>query len=398
MGGTALVPAAASADVAGWIFEPPKFAGGSPHGQDGWRKNDSTLDHEIEATPGGLGSVFGAQTLRVSNAATAPLPSSHTFTDTLVDAAGETGADPAGQSGGVRQPSFVASFAFSSAVPGAEQAGLLVGVAPARRDGERQTTLEVADTPAGLRVRFIDVPVDPGSGNAATFVQHDVATALARDEVHTVRLELVFVEGPDNDVARVYVDGTLRYTGETWENYHRAQIGEVPTTDSIMWRTTGSAAPSSAGFGFFFDDVRMESFGGPNGPVGPPGPQGEPGAPGTTGTPGTPATAPAPNTPVAITAGTLRASRTGVVGIPLSCPADSGLCEGVVTLMSGRTELGTKRFVLRGGRSGVARVKLSRRSLARLRAGKLKKTRATVFSRDLEGDATESARAVRLRG
>ena len=30
-----------------------------------------------------------------------------------------------------------------------------------------------------------------------------------------------FVDGPSNDVVRVYIDGVLVHTGTSWENYYR---------------------------------------------------------------------------------------------------------------------------------------------------------------------------------
>jgi hypothetical protein len=53
--------------------------------------------------------------------------------------------------------------------------------------------------------------------------------------------------------------------------------------------------------------------------------------------------------------------------------------------------------MLRGGRSTRVAVKLSRRALSRLKARRLKSARVSVFSRDLEGDATEAVRILAIR-
>jgi hypothetical protein len=424
-----LAPAGAQADVAGWNFEPPRWNTGSPDDQEGWRKANAAFDHNVVANAGALQPVWGAQSFRISNAVTSSSFGDQTFTDSLVDSAGESTSDDGGLAGGVRQSTFVASFDFASTVPGGEQPGLLVGGAPDRGDGGRQTSFQLVDESGGLEVRFFDVPVDPGFGNAADFVQHDVASNLARNVRHTLRIELDLNEGADNDVSRVFVDGALVFTGETWENYYRndpEQAGggnKVPTSDSLIFRTGGAAAPATNGEGFRLDNVRVESFGGPNGPQGPAGPQGtqgNTGAQGATGAAGAagaqgnagpqgqqglpgqnaPAVEAETNDPVAIAAiagGTLRASRTGIVRVPVSCPSGSGLCDGVVTLTSGRTVLGSKRFVLRGGRSSQISVRLSRSVLARVQSRRIRSARVSVFSRDLDGDASEAVRTVRIR-
>jgi hypothetical protein len=419
-----LTPAAAQADVDGWTFEPPWFTVGDINGQDGWMKTNSAFDSEVASNPAPLQPLLGKQSLRISNAVTSGSFGDQTFSDSLVDAAGESTSDDGGLAGGVRQKTFVYSFDFTSAAPGNQQAGLRVPVAADRGDGGRQTSIVLTDsTPAGMDVTFIDTPVPVPAGGTVNFVDHVVGTGLTRGDVHSVRVEIDFNEGPDNDVARVFVDDILQYTGESWENYYRydaEQAGsgnKVPTTDALIFRTNQTAAPATAGKGFRIDNVRVESFGGANGPVGPQGPQGAAGTNGTNGTAGTNGVngvngvngaqgLPGPTTPAAvgqdnpvtIASGALRASSAGVVRVPITCPAGAGLCEGVVSLTSGRTGLGSKRFVLRGGRSARVSVRLTRSALTRIRARRIRSARISVFSRDLEGDATEAVRTVRVSG
>ena len=83
--------------------------------------------------------------------------------------------------------------------------------------------------------------------------------------------------------------------------------------------------------------------------------------------------------------------------MPITCPTSPGLCEGLVVLSSGRTVLGSARFIVRGGRSTEIRVRLSRSALKRVRARTVRQARVSVFSRDLQGDATESARTLSIR-
>ena len=59
-------------------------------------------------------------------------------------------------------------------------------------------------------------------------------------------MEIDYKDGRENDVVKVFVDGVLEATGNTWEDYYRdgsEQAGRnnlVPTTDSMP---TASAAP-----------------------------------------------------------------------------------------------------------------------------------------------------------
>ena len=38
---------------------------------------------------------------------------------------------------------------------------------------------------------------------------------------HTIKFETTFVKGDDNDVVRVFIDGTQKMRGGSWENYYR---------------------------------------------------------------------------------------------------------------------------------------------------------------------------------
>ena len=56
-----------------------------------------------------------------------------------------------------------------------------------------------------------------------------------------------FVDGPQNDVVLVFVDGSLAHTGTSWEDYFRDCEGnETRTVDSLLFRSSGTAAPANA--------------------------------------------------------------------------------------------------------------------------------------------------------
>lgn len=60
------------------------------------------------------------------------------------------------------------------------------------------------------------------------------------------------------------MDGKLKHTGTTWENYYRYDTEAQPeggprTVDSILFRTGGAAVPSTLGKGFVIDNLRLFS-------------------------------------------------------------------------------------------------------------------------------------------
>jgi hypothetical protein len=263
------------ADSASINFESPTYVTGSINGQDGWSSTGSAgsgcavYDHAVVANVSAPLS-FGGQSLRMSNAVTSGCFGDQTFSKSLLNDAGETTATTGGLSGGVRQSHFEAQWDFASTVPTAEQVGLSVVASPDRGDGSRMSWVQMTDTPAGLQVNFFDVQ---GTTNPANFVgPTTVASGLARNIPHTIKLTIDFIGGPSNDVVKVYVDGVLLLTGTTWENYYRFDTEAQPeggprSVDSVLFRTGGTAFPANAGKGFLIDNLSLSS--GPT-PVGPP--------------------------------------------------------------------------------------------------------------------------------
>ena len=117
--------------------------------------------------------------------------------------------------------------------------------------------IQMADTPGGLDVNFYDVQ---GTSNPANFVESNVVTGLSRTVPHTIKITIDFVDGPSNDVVKVYVDGVLKHTGTTWENYYRFDTADaiytsVPAVNRMLFRTGGDAVPANAGKGFLIDNL-----------------------------------------------------------------------------------------------------------------------------------------------
>jgi hypothetical protein len=260
----------ATADSALIRFEPSTYTPGSIHNQDGWSSSGSAgsgqggpgYDHAV-VTNSGAPASFGTQSLRMSNAVVSGGFADQTFSKSLVHAAGETTADPGTTSGGVRQNFFEAQWDFVSAVPGAEQPGLYVVASPDRGDGARMSRLEMDDTPGGLQVIFTDYQSgvnEAGCVEGTNFVDTVIATGLDRAVPHTIKITMNFFEGVNNDVVRVYVDGVLKHTGKSWEDYFReCEENPTRTVDSILFRTAGGGSAGTLGKGFLFDNMLLNS-------------------------------------------------------------------------------------------------------------------------------------------
>jgi hypothetical protein len=288
---TALIASVAQADTVGPItFN--AYANGTVNGQDGWSSTGSAgsgcavYDHAIVDNSTAVGysyPTFGAKSLRISSAVTSGCFSDQTFSKPVMNEAGETAAQNNGPSSGARQAHFEAQWDFASTVPGAQQVDQYVVASPDRGDGARMSWLEMQDTPTGLEVVFSEyVDVAPlgtlaapgdGCGTGDDWQDTVVATALSRSVPHTIRLTMDLVDGPHNDVVKVFVDGTLRYTGTSWEDYYRwctESGGGVPndaaadqsrTVDSLLFRTGGADAvrPWLQGKGFLIDNLTLLS-------------------------------------------------------------------------------------------------------------------------------------------
>jgi len=268
-----VLPALMSADSLTITFEAPTYHLGSIDGQNGWAGTaggpiNILIDQEVVANTYGYTS-FGGQSWRMSNAYTDGAFGDWPFSPSLTNEAGETTAQNLGFSGGIRQNHFEVRWDFASTVRNAEQPGLQISTSPDRGDGARMSFIRMKDLPAGLSVEFAEyldhppfgTPLNPaaGCGPEDEFLITTVASGLSRNRPHTVKLTMDFVDGPRNDVVKVYVDGTLRHTGTSWEDFFRwcELTGESRTVDSMIFqaRTSGGTAPFTRGNGFLIDNL-----------------------------------------------------------------------------------------------------------------------------------------------
>lgn len=254
-------------------FENPPYTTGTIHNQDGWSSlggaglGCANYDHKVTTNNASAPVSFGAQSLRISNAVTSGCFSDQTFSKSNPNEAGETTAQNGGLSGGTRQTIFVSQFSIASAVPSAQQSGLYMSVSPDRGDGARMGYLRFEDQADGIHVFFDDyIDAAPfggavgdaaGCGNEDDFTDIDIAT-LSRAIPHTIKFVMKFNEGPRNDIVEIYIDGVLKKTGTSWEDYFRYCEGNpTRTVDSLLFRTGGAStpAPATLGNGFLIDSM-----------------------------------------------------------------------------------------------------------------------------------------------
>jgi hypothetical protein len=274
------------ADSSSISFEAPAYTTGSIDGQNGWAGSgglpiNPLIDQAIVANGVGAPASFGGQSWRFSNAYTDGAFGLWPFSPSLTNEAGETQAQNGGLSGGVRQNHFEVQWDFASTVPNAEQAGLQMSTAPDRGDGARMSFIRMEDSAGGLDLVFGDyqdaapygslgTPASAAAGCGAedNFVLTQIATDLDRTLPHTVKLTIDFVDGPRNDVVKIYVDGVLEHVGTTWEDYFRwcaestggtgnATFDQSRTVDSNIFQARSGAGTCAlcSGNGFLIDNL-----------------------------------------------------------------------------------------------------------------------------------------------
>jgi hypothetical protein len=280
------------ADSKGINFESPAYTTGSINGQNGWSGQNPPglpinpgIDQAIVTNGSGAPASFGAQSWRLSNFYTSGSFGDMPFSPSLTDEAGETLAQNSNgvfqMSGGARRNHFEAQFSFASADPtGATDNDSYFSTSADRGDGARMSYIRIEDRPSGMDVFFDDYADAAPFGTLATpangcgaeddFTEVQVASGLSRAAAHSVKVTIDFVDGPRNDVVKVYIDGTLVHTGTTWEDYFRwctESGGGVPndaaadqsrTVDSLLFRVGGADGfnhPANFEKGFLIDGL-----------------------------------------------------------------------------------------------------------------------------------------------
>lgn len=267
----------AFADTVSVDFE--SYTLGSISGQDGWGNAvNPAYDQEVVNNTYGYSS-FDSKSFRMSDEVASGSFGDWVFVKPLTNAVGETAATTGGFTEGTRQRHFEMQFDIASTMPNAQQTGLHMSVSPDRGDGSRMSYLRFEDSNGGIDVFFDDVqgtinvgdtgcPVSPPTyvlgGKCANFVETQVGTDLSRTAPHTIKLTMDTLDGASNDVVKVYIDGVLVHTGQSWEDYYRfdaeAQAEQSPRiVKTMIMQVRGSSNPGNAGNGFLFDNINLSS-------------------------------------------------------------------------------------------------------------------------------------------
>lgn len=224
---------------------------GSVNGQSGW-KSAGSYDQAVVDNTYGYDS-FGCKTLRISNAVTSGSFGDQTFSY-AVSPAGETSTSASNNH-------FEASFDIA-ATQSTQQPGLTLSVSPDNGSGSRMSYLRFEDQSDGIHVFFDDVTDAGPLGTTANFNESYIAT-LSHTATHNIKFIIDLNDGPSNDTVKVYVDGALKATGTTWEDYYRydpeqaSNSNKVPAISTLLFRAAGTAAPATQGNGYLFDNVTL---------------------------------------------------------------------------------------------------------------------------------------------
>ena len=281
--------APAGADTIGPInFESPTYSPGSVNGQDGWTSTGA-YDQAIVNNSGfpSAPASFGTQSLRISDAVTSGAFGDQTYSKSVVNAAGEPGADTGGFPAGTLQTHFDTSFDFASAT-GVAQPGLHMSVSPDRGDGARMSYVRIEDNGlTGYNLFFDDTvdnaplatpgnlsngcgPEDGDSALVSPFHEAQIATNINYGK-HTLEFRMNLMPGGHgNDVVSIFLDGVLIHTGTSWEDYYRycAESGGGtggPLADksrivrNVEFRESGANTAGDAGKGFLIDNFSAAS-------------------------------------------------------------------------------------------------------------------------------------------
>jgi uncharacterized repeat protein (TIGR01451 family) len=190
--------------------------------------------------PNGAASGFGAKALRFSNLCASGEFSFQTYSTPVQDPAGENETNQL----------FTAQFSLIPTTP-AFQDGLYVSVSPDNGMGGRMLRIDLTSTQSGVEVDVAHAPLPDGNIEAVP------VAILDPSKPHTIKMAIKFNPGPDNDVARVSIDG--QDTGQcfsSWENFYRAfQPDMFPTNTDLQFRAALGTFNTTTNAGYLFDNV-----------------------------------------------------------------------------------------------------------------------------------------------
>jgi hypothetical protein len=231
------------------------FALGSVNGQGGWGVSNPAFDQEVV-------DLAGNRVLRLSNRVTSgsfgDMPFAPRPGGTAMTPANPTNSNPgffAGESStGAPYNRFIGSFDFRSVATGNTDPGARITISPDNGQGGRQGFVALNNGASGVEVSTFAVDTNGG------FVAQPLLGTIGFGEWANLRYEIDFHDGLFNDVARIYLNGALVSTINSWEEfYNDFQAALHPNgvpVQTFMFRLSGTAVPGAQGF--YVDNVTVQ--------------------------------------------------------------------------------------------------------------------------------------------
>src|SRR5262249_49227420 len=110
------------------------------------------------------------------------------------------------------------------------------------------------------------------SGTAGTAPNdwRELVHGVDASQPHHLTMKLHYVDGPNNDVVDIYLDGNKIGTTTTFENFRdalggdHAQNAAANLTDRVFFRPSANSAPQDgpggSNQGFYFDNVKTAAY------------------------------------------------------------------------------------------------------------------------------------------
>ncbi|MGA8157230.1 MAG: calcium-binding protein, partial [Rhodoplanes sp.] len=212
-------------------------------------------------------------------------PTSGAFGGPYSPALSDTAGEPQTTAGFEGQ---VIRFTFQAVDPVADNSRVEVDFG--RADGTDRNNFMAIESVAGAGIRIaVSEPLtdgnwDTGNGTFNNFTaftgNRELISGVDASQSHQIELRLTYVDGPNNDVVQVYLDGEYIGTTTTFENYRDfhdpATMGnthevnaEANQTNRLFFRNSASGAPQDGpggqNEGFYFDDITYGVYNNANG-------------------------------------------------------------------------------------------------------------------------------------
>src|SRR5262245_28993781 len=250
------------------------------NGENGWVVQNPTVDQAVVVDPHNAGNqVFRISSDPSNGAFQGPYTPAARDVNGIVVTAGEpqTSANYSGHS---------ISFDFAPVVPG-DNSRIEVDFARANAT-DRNNFMVIEQTSHGIRIAVSEPTTTNGFTTdnpppASNTFPHDWRTLVSgvdSTEPHHMELRLTYVDGPNNDVIEVYLDGNLIGTTTSFENYRdfstdphaaafpgatHADNAEANQTNRIIFRESNNGQPEDGSGtgdnrGFYFDNLTSKIY------------------------------------------------------------------------------------------------------------------------------------------